>query len=323
MGIENAWLRGAGRDVASILNIGVYKPVAVSLDERQSALGLTEVELRRYKRGFGFDKVCFDPSEDEVGLLRKAVGMLSEFSLVADRIRFVIRPRTIRSPSPYPQNPLQDVRRELGLAHAQAFSITDQACASGLLALQLAEDLLTDRNEPDAVALILAGEKTFGPASQLIPGVAVLGEAAAAVLVGRSPGPNQMIGYAADTIAISGSGLTMTEAALGEFGGIYSESLLRVIAAALNASGVSAEDLAWYLPHNVSKIVGIRMGRTLGLDSSRIHTANIAETAHCFSADMFINLDSVIADGDIVEGDLFLVTSVGIGATFAAAVFRH
>lgn len=310
-------------DVASIRDIGVYKPPAVSLDDRQVALGLTDVELRRYKRGFGFDNVCFDPAETEVGLLRKAVGVLPEFPRVADRVRFVIRPRTIRSPSPYPQNPLQDVRRGLGLAHAQAFSITDQACASGLLALQLAEDLLADLNEPDALALILAGEKTYGPTTQLIPGVAVLGEAAAAVLVGRSPGPNQMIGYAADTVAISGSGLTMTDAALGEFGGIYSQSLLRVIAAALDAAGVSAQDLAWYLPHNVSKIVGIRMGRTLGLDPSRIHTANIAETAHCFSADTFINLDSVMADGDIAEGDLFLVTSVGIGATFAAAVFRR
>lgn len=309
--------------MTSIVDIGINKPSQVSLVDRQLSLGLSDVELRRYRRGFGFEHVCFDPAATEIDLVMNAVNDLSNFSDIASRVRFVIRPRTLRSSSPYPQNPLLDIRRELGLVGAQSFSITDQACASGLLAMELAGELLADRGEEGAFALILAGEKTYGASSQIIPSVAVLGEATAAVVVSAEVGSNHMIGYAADTIAVPGSGLTMTEEALQAFGSIYSEALLRVIHAALQAAGITVEDLTLYLPHNVSKITGIRTGRTLGLHSSQIHTSNIAETAHCFSADSFINLKSVMDDGEISEGELFLVTSVGIGATFAAAVFRH
>ncbi|PZE34235.1 3-oxoacyl-[acyl-carrier-protein] synthase III C-terminal domain-containing protein [Curtobacterium sp. MCPF17_031] len=308
--------------MTSIVDIGVHIPAQIALSDRQESLGLSDVELRRYKRGFGFDRVCFDASATEVDLLHRAVDDLEHFALAAERVKLVIRPRTIRSTSPYPLNPMLDLRRQLGLMEAQAFSITDQACASGLLAMELAGDLL-EQCEDDALALILAGEKTYGASSQLIPSVAVLGEATAAVLVSARPGRNQMIGYAADTIAVPGSGLTMTDEALLVFGEIYSTSLLRVINAALEAAGLSVQDLDLYLPHNVSKIVGIRMGRTLGLQSEQIHTANIAETAHCFSADSFINLKSVMTEGSLGIGDFFLVTSVGIGATFAAAVFKH
>lgn len=309
--------------MTSIVDIGVHRPTQVSLEERQESLGLSDVELRRYKRGFGFEQVCFDASASEAEQLREAVAGLTDFARLAPRIRFVIRPRTIRSPSPHPLNPLGDVRRDLGLVDAQSFSITDQACASGLLALELAGELLAHSAEDGALALILAGEKTYGASSQIIPGVAVLGEATAAVVVSHDAGADQMIGYAATTVPVPGSGLTMSEEALEAFGEIYTSSLVSVIDAALAAAGVDAADLDLYLPHNVSKIVGIRMGRTLGLESSQIHTSNIAQTAHCFSADSFINLKSVIDDGEIAVGDLFLVTSVGIGATFAAAVFRH
>ena len=60
--------------------------------------------------------------------------------------------------------------------------------ASAMLAIDLAGRLLAADEDPDALALILAGEKAFTRDAQVLPGISVFGEAAAACLV-RSQGP--------------------------------------------------------------------------------------------------------------------------------------
>lgn len=308
--------------MVSIVALGVHRPRQMNIADGAEELGLNDVEIRRYRRAYGFENICFDPAATEQDLLSAAIENISGFGSLAPRIRFVIRPRTVRSPSPYPQSPLQDVTRRFGLTDALAFAVTDQACAGGLLAMDLAASLL-DNEANDSLALILTGEKTYGNVGRIIPGVALLGEATAAIVVAAHAPRDTMLGYASQSVPIPGSGLTMGEEAMAAFGDIYASTLSEVIRQAVASADLAIGDLDAYLPHNVSRIVGIRTGRSLGLDSSRIHTANIAETAHCFSADTFINLHSAQADEILTEGDIYVMTSVGLGATFSAAVFRH
>ncbi|MDF2807909.1 MAG: 3-oxoacyl-ACP synthase, partial [Cellulosimicrobium sp.] len=63
------------------------------------------------------------------------------------------------------------------------WTLTQHACASALLAVDVAGRLLAADRDPDALALVLTGEKAFSPGSRLIEGTTIMGEGTAAVLV--------------------------------------------------------------------------------------------------------------------------------------------
>lgn len=309
--------------MTAIVDVATYLPRQVPLAQRQEALGISDQDLRRYSRAFGYEQVCFDPDQSEAQILLGAATKLTGLAGCEDRVRYVLRPRTVRSASPYPHSPLREVTQALGLEHAEVFALTEQACAAGLLAIDTAGALLAADPNPRALALVLVGEKTHGTVGQLIPGMAVLGEATAAVLVAAHGDRDVLLGYSASIEPIPGSGLTMGPDAVAAFGAVYGSSLAAVIDSALGAAGLTADDLALYLPHNISKMLCLRTASNLGLRRDQVVTENIAETAHCWGADTFLNYRTAVDVGRLEPGDHYLMTSVGLGATFSAAVFRH
>lgn len=309
--------------MTTILDVASYLPRQVSLAERQDVLELTDVELRRYSRAFGYDKICFDPELSEADILLGAARNLKHLAGREHDVRYVLRPRTVRSTAPYPKSPIQEVVQTLGLQHAEVFTLNEQACAGALLALDTAGALLAADPDPDALALVLVGEKTYGAVGQVIPGMAVLGEATAAFLVSAHGVRDRLVGYSAATVAVPDSGMTLGPEAVKAFGEIYAPTLDAVVGGALKAGGVDGSDLALYLPHNVNKILCLRTADRIGVGRDRVVLDNIARTAHCWGADTFINLRTALDDGRLEDGEFYLMTSVGLGATFAAAVFRR
>jgi 3-oxoacyl-[acyl-carrier-protein] synthase-3 len=85
---------------------------------------------------------------------------------------------------PYPLNPVHELCRAVGLRHATAFTVTHHACSSGLLALAVADRLLAADPEPDALVLVVAGEKAFTREARYLPGESAFSEGSAAALVG-------------------------------------------------------------------------------------------------------------------------------------------
>ncbi|MGW3459524.1 hypothetical protein ACWDE9_07940 [Streptomyces olivaceoviridis] len=86
-------------------------------------------------------------------------------------------------PAAVPLTSLGPVQDEPGLRHATAFAVSQHACASGLLAVDLAGPLLAADPAPDALALVLTGEKAGTGHNQSLPDVTVMGEGTAALLV--------------------------------------------------------------------------------------------------------------------------------------------
>src|SRR5258706_16376418 len=89
-------------------------------------------------------------------LLRQALTDLALSEDQARRVRYVLYARTFPVVVPYPHNPLHEVCAAFGLAHAQAFAVGQHACASGLLAIDLAGRLLAGDADPDSFAPGLA-----------------------------------------------------------------------------------------------------------------------------------------------------------------------
>src|SRR5215469_3326594 len=153
--------------------VSVYLPPApVPIESLAGSLGLTDMQVRVFRRFHGLKEVGREPDLPLSGLLMKAAAGLDALRGQEHRVRYVLYARTMPVVGPYPVNPLHEVCRALGLEHALAFTVTHQSCASGLLAIDMAGRLLAadasgGGNGPEPLALILSGEKAFTREAQV------------------------------------------------------------------------------------------------------------------------------------------------------------
>ncbi|MFI9360459.1 3-oxoacyl-[acyl-carrier-protein] synthase III C-terminal domain-containing protein [Kitasatospora sp. NPDC053057] len=310
--------------MTSITAVASCLPDTIPIARFQQELQLTDVQLRRYQRFYGLAEVCRDPAATETELLLRAAAKLVELRGQEQRVKYVLQARTMPSPLPYPMTSLGPLQAELGLEHAAAFVVSHHACASGLLAVDMAGTLLAADPDPEALALVVAGEKACTTHTQSIPDVTVMGEGTAAFLVSADrSGSDRMIGYAARTYTRFGDEFIMSESAAKEFQDLYGPGLCEVIHAALAEAACGLDELALVLPHNVNRLSWIGVCKELGLPLDKVFLDMVGESGHCFCADPFINLQKATGLGRLQPGDRYLMTSVGLGATFAAMVFEH
>jgi 3-oxoacyl-[acyl-carrier-protein] synthase-3 len=264
-----------------------------------------------FRRYYGLDEVPRDPG-GVLDLLLGAVGNLPELRGNERRVRYVLWARSFAVVAPYPENPLAQLCRRAGLGHATAFAVTHQACASGLLALDLAGRLLA--NDPTALALVLAGEKAFTPETTVVPQTSVFGEGASACLVSHDGPRNRLLSFAADQRGrydLDDTG----------FADDYPEALAAAIEAAVDRAGLRLDDIARIVPHSVNAVAWQRTCRRLGYPIARVVLDNLPVTGHVYCADAFLNL----ARADLRPGQAYVLAAAGAarGATFSAMVFAH
>jgi len=58
-------------------------------------------------------------------------------------------------------------------------------------------------------------------------------------------------------------------------------------------------------------------------DLNQIYLENIPLFSHCFNSDLLINLSDVINKNYLKAGDYYIMATVGVGASFGAALFQH
>ena len=323
--------------------VSVYLPPArIPIESLAGSLGLTDMQVKLFRRFHGLREVSRDPDGSLYDLLMKAAAGLDALRGREHRVRYVLYARAMPVVAPYPVNPLHEVCRALGLGHALAFTITHQSCASGLQAIDVAGRLLA-ADAADAantagtagtagtadgpggqgpLALILAGEKAFTRAAQMFVDTTVFGEGASACLVSAFGARDRLLAYAS---SVRGE----FDSATGENGARlqreYRPSLAEVMRQALDEAGLTLDDIRVVLPHNVNLVTWQRMCTLLKFPRDRVLLDNIAASGHVFCADMFANYTTACERGLLQPGDRYLAAAVGAGggATFAAMVFEH
>ncbi|MGW4116174.1 3-oxoacyl-[acyl-carrier-protein] synthase III C-terminal domain-containing protein [Actinosynnema sp. NPDC004786] len=303
--------------------VSVHTPAfRVPLEDLAEPLGLTDIQVRLFRRFHGLDRIRFDPDRSLGGLLRAAVDGLTALRGNEHRVRYVIHGRAMPVVVPYPDNPLHDLCRELGLAHALTFTVTHQSCASGLLAVELAGRLLAGDPAGDALALVLTGEKAFTRDARLLPGTSIFGEGASACLVSANGDRDRLLAYAS----------AQRGEFDGEFGDLaerfqreYRASLADVMRRAVADAGLALDDIRLVLPHNVNVVTWQRLCHLIDFPVDRVLLSNVPEHGHLFCSDAFANYRTARERELLREGDHYLVATVGAGAgaTFSAMVFRH
>ena len=309
--------------------VSVYLPSArIPIERLAGSFGLTDMQVRLFRRFHGLREVGRDPDVSLHGLLMKAAAGLDALRGQEHRVRYVLYARTMPVVAPYPVNPLHDVSRALGLDHALAFTITHQSCASGLLAIDMAGRLLAGEpagrvdGEPGPRALILCGEKAFTREAQMFADTTIFGEGAAACLVSASGARDRLLAYASNVRGEFDSATGKNDARLQRE---YRPSLAEVMRRALDQAGLALGDIRVVLPHNVNLVTWQRMCTLLKFPADRVVLDNIPSNGHVFCADVFANYKTACERGLLHPGDRYLAAAVGAGggATFAAMVFEH
>jgi 3-oxoacyl-[acyl-carrier-protein] synthase III len=317
--------------VTALEAVSVYlPPLRMPIESLAGSLGLTDMQVKLFRRYHGLREVGRDPDTSLSGLLLKAAAGLHALRGQEHRVRYVLYARAMPVVAPYPVNPLHEVCEELGLSHALAFTVTHQSCAAGLLAVDLAGRLLAGDPEVPAgpagpagpLALVLAGEKAFTREAQVFADTTVFGEGASACLVSAFGGRDRVLSYVSTVRGDFDSATGENDARLQRE---YRPLLAGVMLRALDEAGLALEDIRVILPHNVNALTWGRMCTLLGFPRDRVLLDNIPDSGHVFCADLFANYQTACERGLLRPGDRYLAAAVGAGggATFAAMVFEH
>jgi 3-oxoacyl-[acyl-carrier-protein] synthase-3 len=324
--------------MTALTAVGAFIPAQrVPIESYADAFDLTPMQVRVFRR---YHKLGAAARSDEplTALLRRAIDDLGLTAGQKARVRYVLYARTFPVVVPYPHNPLHEVLAAAGLGHAAAFAVGQQACASGLLAIDLAGRLLAgdaarsgsaglggDRPGPggdDGLAIVLAGEKAFTGEAQFVPETSMFGEGAAACLVAASGERDRLLSYVA---RLRGEFDGDLEEVAGEFQRIYHDALGEAVTAAVERAGLALADIAVILPHNVNQVAWQRTCKRIGYPLERVLLDHVADYGHVFCADALLNHRTAVERGLLRPGDRYVIAAAGAGrgATFSAMVLEH
>jgi 3-oxoacyl-[acyl-carrier-protein] synthase-3 len=311
--------------MTALETVAAYLPDRrVPIEELAGRLDLSPSQVEVLRRIRGLSEVRRqNPGETLLDLLTAAVGELDELRGREHRVRYVFYARGVPVTTPFPINPLHELCRRAGLAHASAFTVTHHACATNLLAVDLAGRLLRTDGDPEALALIVAGETVFTHDAKLPPDSRVFGEGAGACLVSAGGTRDRVLSYACHQRGDLDNWLSADSDHAERFAREYRELLAGVIQAAVRRAGLRLEEIKLILPHNVNVVSWRRVCRLLDFPPERVLLDNVPRVGHTFAADAFINHRSATELGLLSPGDRYLVAAAGYGATFSAMVFEH
>lgn len=295
----------------------------VTIADLADYLGLRRAEIFAFSKFYGLRELRHDPELTLFDLVlppaRQALKALPDGA----PLRYLAYAHTIPTVAPPHLDPAQLIRDELGLTGTESFSVSQQACVSGLAAIDLVATLLRAEHGGAGYALVVTGERAFNPFIQLSVNAHVMADAGAACLVTIGGRGDVLRSNVAFTSPGFSAGLLMTEQDHRVFGAVSTSGRIEVMRRAVAAAGLEFADVDLVLPHNVNAVSWHRVINEMGIPPEKVFLDNVPRYSHCFSSDPFINYVTLRETNRLVPGHNYLFAAVGIGATFGAGVFTH
>ncbi|MEK9708477.1 MAG: beta-ketoacyl-ACP synthase III [Alphaproteobacteria bacterium] len=94
-----------------------------------------------------------------------------------------------------------------------------------------------------------------------------------------------------------------------------------VVLEALDATGLEAGEIDWFVPHQANKRIIDGTARKLGVSADRV-VVTIEQHANTSAASIPLALSVAVEDGRIKQGDLVLIEAMGGGLTWGSGVLR-
>ena len=99
-------------------------------------------------------------------------------------------------------------------------------------------------------------------------------------------------------------------------------NLADVLGEVLSATGLTADDVDWVVPHQANARILDATAKKLGLPNEKV-VVTVDRHANTSAASVPLALDAAVKDGRIKRGDIVVLEAMGGGFTWGAAVLRY
>lgn len=275
-------------------------------------------------REFGFEgaHVSDVPADDLA--VRAVQALLSETALDPESIDAVYYAGALPSSHRVATaGPLEDfsypaarVQYECGLINATTAGIAQAGCTGLMAAIDFAAGYLATTPSATRVICVSADVLPAGAKREII--VNVISDGACAVLVERAAARNRILA----SRRISKGYYWDATARTNEIIAAYFPTARTIVRDTVAAAGLTLDDIALVVPHNVSRRSWSLLLPLVGMRADRLFADNIARKGHVIAADNFINLKDAAESGRLREGERALLFNFGFGAAWAAMVIE-
>ena len=279
-------------------------------------------------------RIAGDGETTSVLATRAARAALDDAGLTADAIDLVIV-ATATPDFTFPATATQ-VQAALGITRGAAFDL--QAVCSGFVyALTTADKFLISGSHKCALVI---GAETF---SRILDWedrttCVLFGDGAGAVVVEAQPAGGTIADRGVLSTHLRADGRHVDKlyvdggpSSTGTTGHLRMEGrevfryavtfLAEVIEDAFRATGLTADDIDWFVPHQANRRIIEATARKLGIDPARV-VMTVGEHGNTSAASIPLALSAACADGRIKKGQLVLIEAMGGGFTWGSALIR-
>jgi 3-oxoacyl-[acyl-carrier-protein] synthase III len=322
----------SGARYARLLSVGAYRPErVVHNDELVEAINSSDQWIR--ERSGIVSRRWAAPDESVTDMAEKAARVaLGRAGLSAADVDAVLV-ATVTHPYQTPSAAAMLTHR-LGATPAAAFDLS-AACAGFCYGVSLASDMV--RGGSARHVLVVGVEKLSDFTDPTDRSTAfIFGDGAGAVVIGPSDHP----GIGPTVWGSDGSNweaiVTRTnwqefrdvEGASWPYLQMAGQTVFRwavwqmspIAQKAMDAAGVSGDDLAAFIPHQANARIIDAMTKQLALPDHVRIARDIADSGNTSAASVPLAMDRMLAEGQVATGGLALLIGFGAGLTYAAQV---
>jgi 3-oxoacyl-[acyl-carrier-protein] synthase III len=228
------------------------------------------------------------------------------------------------------------VQAALGIHHGAAFDL-QAVCSGFVFALSTADSLL--KSGAFSRALVIGAETFSRILDWTDRGTCVLfGDGAGAVVLDRQEQPGTAEDRGVLTVKLRSDGRHKSKlyvdggpSSTGTVGHLRMEGkevfrhavamITDVVEDAFQATGYTAADIDWFIPHQANKRIIDGSAHKLGIPPGKI-VVTVDRHGNTSAASIPLALNDAVADRRIKRGDLLLLEAMGGGFTWGAALIR-
>ncbi|MGC5035306.1 MULTISPECIES: ketoacyl-ACP synthase III [unclassified Streptomyces] len=321
-----------GAPYARILGVGGYRPTRVVPNEVILETIESSDEWIRSRSGIETRHWASDEETVAAMSLEASGKAIADAGISAEQIGGVI----VSTVSHFKQTPAvaTEIADKLGTAKAAAFDIS-AGCAGFGYGLTLAKGMIV---EGSAEYVLVIGVERLSDLTDLEDRATafLFGDGAGAVVVGpsREPAIGPTVwgseGDKSDTIKQTVPWTDYRDGTVGKFPAITQEGqavfrwavfeMAKVAQQALDAAGISVDDLDVFIPHQANVRIIDSMVKTLKLPEHVTVARDIRTTGNTSAASIPLAMERLLATGEAKSGDTALVIGFGAGLVYAATV---
>ncbi len=317
-----------------IMGCGHYLPSRVLSNQELAAQVDTSDEWIVERTGIRNRHIAAEGETTSQMAIKAAQNALKQAGLEAQDIDLIIV-ATATPDYTFPSTATQ-VQAGLGITHGAAFDV--QAVCSGFVyALSTADKFLVSGSHQRALVI---GAETF---SRILDWndrttCVLFGDGAGAVIVEAQQGAGQLQdrgvlsthlradGRHVDKLYVDGGPsstattghLRMEGREVFRYAVTY---LAEIIEEAFTTTGLTADDVDWFVPHQANRRIIEATARKLSIDPAKV-VMTVENHGNTSAASIPLALSTAVADGRIKKGQVVLMEAMGGGFTWGSALVR-